>query len=283
LKEIVLHARRPQNILTGYTTRHFPLHLKKTDDLQNKIDKLVNEYSLHEEDWSCIKQPECSVEEAIKHNDDIEQLYKERESLVEILSNNNNLIKGYESQLRKVEIILERRKPAYTLEQIDVLEERRNNLQLRADTYKTQIIELENQQNPYFEVVSKLQDDLAKAQQEYKSIGIKISNLNTIIRHLTYLKKAYGDRRRIKKMLLADRIPYLNRRIKFHGDLFDPVIDLRFTNTLNIESDTWSYSECSGGEQCRINVSVMFAIHDLLLSIYGLNAKNLEPTTTLDI
>lgn len=61
----------------------------------------------------------------------------------------------------------------------------------------------------------------------------------------------------------------LNERVKYYLECFKCDITFAFKDNLSIESSLWGYENCSGGERKRIDLSVMFALHDLYLGIYG--------------
>jgi len=216
-----------------------------------------------------FEPPTCSIEEAIEFNKEVDRMKSEQQEKAEALEKKAVEVKKFAKQIEKAMTVLEQNKPDFTLEQIDLLVERREGYLRRIEENKRTLWDIRKEENPYDEVVRTLEAESLRSKARRVENQRKIDNMNTIIRHLDYMKKAYGDRRRIKKMLLADRIPYLNKRIKYHGDVFDLAIDLKFTNTLGLDSTTWDYSECSGGQQCRIDVAVMFAVYDLMISIYG--------------
>lgn len=124
-------------------------------------------------------------------------------------------------------------------------------------------------QNPYSCILQDLVSELGSFKKEHKDILEKLTNLDVLSRHYTYIDKAYGDRNKVKKLVLSKLIPYLNDRMHFYENLFGFDFGLKFDDSLSIETKRWDYSDYSGGERKRISIALMFAMYDLTMMMYG--------------
>ena len=120
--------------------------------------------------------------------------------------------------------------------------------------------------------------ELTEAQ---KQIGI----YDVVIKHLTYIHRAYSDRKRIKSYLISRHRPYFNSRLHHYLDLFNLDIRISLTDSLGVESNLWGYDFQSGGERGRTDLSFMFAVFDLHQGVHGPQCNILvldEPEKALD-
>lgn len=134
---------------------------------------------------------------------------------------------------------------------------------------KKDIQEVKNEQNPYGAIIQGLQDDLKRINEEAEGFKKQISQIDILLRHMQYVRSAYHDKKKIKAFLLSDRIPFLNERIAYYFDAFGLDFELEFDSYLQKKLSNWDYEFKSGGERKRIDLSVMFALHDLHEAIYG--------------
>ncbi len=123
--------------------------------------------------------------------------------------------------------------------------------------------------NPYADVANGEFLRADKAQGEMDNKKTKVQSSIETLTHYQYIQKAYGDRRKIKSMIIGELIPYFNQRIQYYLSAFEIDLDLEFTQSLGFQTEKWPFDFCSGGEQKRISVAIMFAMHDLWLAIYG--------------
>lgn len=125
------------------------------------------------------------------------------------------------------------------------------------------------EKNPYDKIVVEMKANLKNAVVELRDVNDELKLMNTKAAHFQYLWRAYFDRNKVKKLLLSTMIPYLNQRIQYYLDCFRCPIKISFKDNLAVESSVWNYDYCSGGERRRIDLSIMFALHDLYLGIHG--------------
>jgi DNA repair exonuclease SbcCD ATPase subunit len=136
------------------------------------------------------------------------------------------------------------------------------------DSIRDNIIQIQQESNPYKALIDTNRKHLEQVRGNNTECQKKIGQFDKLIKHTEYIKSAYSDRRKIKAHILARLIPYFNERISYYLDSFECSFVLTFTNALQEKSAPWSYEMCSGGERKKIDVALMFAIHDLHVSIY---------------
>lgn len=139
---------------------------------------------------------------------------------------------------------------------------------LEIDRLKDKLVSL-NHQNPYGLIVAEYEKSLAGKTDNKNRDELEISKLNDLYDHYNYVSKSYSDRKKIKSWLLSDMIPYLNNRIAHYLSSFDINISITFDAALSDNTDKWDYEFCSGGERKRIDLSMMFALYDLYITMYG--------------
>lgn len=184
------------------------------------------------------------------------------ESLDQINENLYVKIAGVNSKVESV-------KPKITLSQLDLILANYNNLNDKKTSLQKRLVEVKDEKNPYDEILIDAVSMIDQANAEIDNLNKKLEQLDTIYSHYRYIYRSYSDRRKIKKWLLSELIPFLNNRIQYYLDAFELDLSLSFNSTLSDEMDKWDYSFCSSGERKRIDVCITFALHDLLVSIYG--------------
>lgn len=164
---------------------------------------------------------------------------------------------------------LDKEKPTIQKELILSTKKELENLILRKKDKIKQKDNEEGASNPYLEVAK---SELKKAQDAENEINASNQKMQLLINefnHYQYIQKAYGDRKKIKSIIIGKLIPYFNQRIQYYLSSFDIDLDVKFTESLGFETKKWPFDLFSGGEQKRISVAIMFAMHDLWLAIYG--------------
>lgn len=244
------------------------------DNKLDNIQKMIKIKQELEHKISAIRQHieeldiSTTIEEAEQHNASIDQINGQLNKLEEERDLLNNNIDNNKKKIEHIHTVINDNKPSITIDKLNMAVERKQILhdELQKLTKELNNIDINN---PYDEVIKNLRHDLESTNKELEEFNKETDNINIEIRHLEYIRRAYGDRNKVKKMLFSRLMPYFNRRIAYYGELFEIPISVEFTDTLSLNSTTWPYEECSGGEKCRIAVAVMFALYDLLLSIYG--------------
>ena len=123
--------------------------------------------------------------------------------------------------------------------------------------------------NPYVDIENDLKAELGTIKAKRGLINQEIAKFNTLIKHLSYIKSAYSDRKKIRAHVLAKVIPRFNERINFYLDSFHINFKLEFNAFLQASTTLWPYEFWSGGESRRIDLAIMMSLHDLYTTIYG--------------
>jgi len=122
--------------------------------------------------------------------------------------------------------------------------------------------------NPYEKIIEDQNKELNESKKKKETSQAKVTKFDTLLEHLIYIKQSYSDRRKIKAYLLQRLIPYFNERIRYYLKSFGCGFDLEFNAFLQSKTGKWPYELWSGGERRRIDLAIMFAQHDLHISIY---------------
>lgn len=148
----------------------------------------------------------------------------------------------------------------------DEWERRNENL----NTQSLAIKKIKEEKNHYGRSIDNIKSEIEKCRSIIDDLDNRVSKLDTILNHLSYIYKAYHDRRKIKSHILQEYVPYLNERVAHYLNMFK-ISDLKieFTNALSIKSNLWGYEFYSGGERKRVDVSIMLALFDLHYIMYG--------------
>jgi len=154
-----------------------------------------------------------------------------------------------------------------------------NAISLRAK-YQTQIIE-----TPYDNLISTTSAKITATEEEIKASDVKLTNAKTTEIHLTYINRAYSERKKIKSRLISRQIPKFNSKLHHYLDTFQLKVKVSLTDTLSLDTNKYSYNYQSGGERARSDKAFMFAIFDLHKSLHGQQSNFLvldEPDSRLD-
>lgn len=133
---------------------------------------------------------------------------------------------------------------------------------------REEIKRIRGEANPYQKVIDNEKKSLEETKKKRAEAKKKVDQYNTLIRHIDYIRSAYSDRRKVKAHLLGRLIPFFNERVAYYLDVMECNCLLQFTSALQIKYDLWPYEMWSGGERKKIDLAMMFAIHDLHVSIY---------------
>jgi DNA repair exonuclease SbcCD ATPase subunit len=244
--------------------------LISSQELQkSKVDEVINRLKQ-------VKKPEMTVAQAqavIKSNnlirdeiDNYQSVVKgSRQECVELAEANEKLEMAVASIGNKLDQLL----PDITLDEARAEMKEYAHLCSQEQQLKDRIEEIRISKNPHALLIDGLKELLKTNREKLKEFDEKLENLDTLFKHYRYIHRSYSDRRKIKKWLMSELIPYLNNRVHYYLDKFDVNMNIKFTSTLDVESDKWSYEFCSGGERKRIDLSIMFGLYDLYTSIYG--------------
>ena len=77
----------------------------------------------------------------------------------------------------------------------------------------------------------------------------------------------------MKAFWIKESIPEFNNYLKYYLDFFEVKDKIEFDEYLSAQMDRWPYITHSGGECKKIDLSMMFALNDLNISIFGPQAN----------
>ncbi len=156
--------------------------------------------------------------------------------------------------------------------QIEIHESSINDLQQQRqqtkDNVRKNIIEIENEINPYTKIINNLNVELDKVKNNRLIAQKRVEQYNILLKHLDYIRTAYSDRRKIKAHTLTKMIPYFNERIRYYLNAMGCNFPIEFNSFLQIKCSLWPYELWSGGERRKIDLAIMFAQHDLYVSVH---------------
>lgn len=223
-----------------------------------------------------VSRPECTVERAVKSNEELakvdltisellDKLYKREQQRTKLMPSISKL-EAYIAQLDG-EVASNSIKEKY--DSLIVAQNARNAKMRDVDGLFKRIAEEERRTNPYRDMEKDLAAEFAKVDEAFCSDKLAVQKLDQQINHLEYIRRSYHDRNKIKMFILSDIIPTLNQRIEYYLDAFGCDFTIKFTSTMSVESSRWDYDFHSGGECKRIDLAVMFALYDVYIMLYG--------------
>ncbi len=257
------------------------------NSLLNTYDADLNEKTQEAESLSTMKDKLASKEEALKNVEKpnieaarlqithMESKKKRIESLGRGLDIKGDVskievvLKELRSSVEKAQGDVDKNTPAVSHEEAKYAIERYKNKKSEIAGLKERLEKEGERPNPYAEVEHELSGDVEKIKKDIEDAEEKIQTYNTLIRHLKYIRRAYFNRDKIKSFIMANIIPYLNRRIYYYLNAFGLPFELEFTSSLGVKMPRWDYSMHSGGEQKRIDVAIQLALFDLYNMMYG--------------
>lgn len=141
--------------------------------------------------------------------------------------------------------------------------------QVRVDTIKNRIEEIEKEVNPFISVVDSL--------QATKLEGLKSDEINKLdkeIKHQDFLLKLLTKKDSfIRKALLNKSIPLLNTRLRMNLDKVGLPHRVTFTEEMEVSISQfgadYEYGLFSAGQKARVNLCLAFAFRDVLQSRFG--------------
>lgn len=160
-------------------------------------------------------------------------------------------------------------KPTTTRNDINVILRDRKNFEGQITRQLNALSVAESEVNHYDSEAGVLNDRISKASCDVSVLLSDMRALDSDLLHYEYIHKLYNDRRKLKKSILMHYVPWLNDRITHYSDKLKLGIKLEFTDALGIKTDRWPVKLCSGGQQMRFNLVLMFAMFDLHEEMYG--------------
>lgn len=161
-------------------------------------------------------------------------------------------------------------KPSMTIKEAEAVISRYNNIENTIVNFEKSKSEINNEANPHTKSINRAESSINDIKAKIVELEDKIKKKDILIKHYTYIRKAYYDKNKIKSLILNNLVPILNDRLKYYLEQFGfDEINIKFNNLLQIESDKWSIDTCSGGEKQCIDLALMFALFEMNTIQYG--------------
>jgi len=174
--------------------------------------------------------------------------------------------------LKKIETIntaIAAEEPEMNVREAEAVTTRRATLGESARRWAEEAKKIKSEANPHAATITKLQARIEAKTTERDGLTNEVARLDTLVKHYTYIHKAYNDRRRIKSFSVAKFQPLLNSRLRHYLSKFKLDIDIQITDSLGIETSGADYDFMSGGERKRVDVAFMLARFDMQEAVYG--------------
>jgi DNA repair exonuclease SbcCD ATPase subunit len=233
-----------------------------------------------------VDEPEMTVE---KLKDNIAKV-TELNSKIEILNASKIKItagiKDIDNQIKSIEVI-DNKKPEMTIEDAKDQLVEYNSLKKDVDSKDAEIVklnsdfknailetqtkinEIKNSENPYSTLVSNKKSQVNDFSLEIAKQQEELSKQRKIKVHVDYIRDSYYNKKKMRAFWISEIVPTFNKFIKYYFNLFEIEDKVEFDEFLNVKVDRWGYKTHSGGEKKRIDLSIMFALNDLHVSVFG--------------
>jgi len=245
-------------------------------NIRSKIKELEQEIEDLGEIIIIIDRPKMSVDKAESIIDFNVRLSNEVDEAKIKIANYNLEINGLEESIirllgtvAKADEMLPNLADDNKLDEVKKLIDIKSELIKLISSNKAKITEITNEPNPYDDIIKSIKLYIKDLYDKIRDKEDQIKQLDILFSHYKYIYRSYSDRRKIKSWLLSELIPFLNNRIDYYLGAFDIDLSISFASTLSDSTDKWGYEFCSGGERKRIDLSIMFALYDLYMSLYG--------------
>ncbi len=123
--------------------------------------------------------------------------------------------------------------------------------------------------NPHAATIAKHEKRIAAWTGERDTLKVDVDRFDVTHRHLSYIYKAYNDRRKIKSHSVSKFLPLLNSRLRHYLERFRIDMGIEITDSLGVVTKGRSYDFMSGGERKRVDVSFMLARFDMQETLFG--------------
>lgn len=257
------------------------------EPFEKDLGKLSNESSLlSEKSFKLGKELKSKIESIIKPDISLEyviNILNERERLTSYkeevskklleeelkIDQASHSLESINEYIIKVEKSLES-KPEFSIREAEAAIKNKESIQKNIELLEYDKDATKKEQNPYVKQMDRVNESISKTNKSIEELDQKVKRYDILIKHYTYIRKAYYDKNKIKSFILNSMMPILNDRFKYYLDQFGfNNLKLEFNNLLQLESDKWDISMCSGGERQCMDLALMFALHDLNAIKYG--------------
>jgi len=267
-----------QNIDPDHTSHICDPIQKEINEISEQIERLNREIDEWNEKFGQIAENIrlISVEEAIKINssstmmkEEVNRMKSENEASIETIDKLSSEVSSINVLISKVGEQIQKSIPDMTIDEALEIKHSRKLVENEILELNNKINELNRENNPHEASLNLIKNQIKSTTDNMNKAIEARDRLQLLYSHLTYIQSAYGDRKKIKKFILTNLIPSLNQRVQYYLESFECDFGIEFTPTLSILPSKWDYEFCSGGEQKRIDMAIMFALYDLYVDMYG--------------
>lgn len=161
-------------------------------------------------------------------------------------------------------------KPNITIKEAEAIISKYNNIGNTIVDLEKSRNDVNIEVNPHTKSINRAETSINDIKVKIVELEDKIKKKDILIKHYTYIRKAYYDKNKIKSLILNNLIPILNDRLKYYLEQFGfDEINIKFNNLLQVESDKWGIDTCSGGEKQCIDLALTFALFEMNTIQYG--------------
>lgn len=246
----------------GQILNNYNYSKRRVSDLQNEIRLLESKIGT-----ICLS---CGQTVADGHIHDLANPKEaEKETIAKTTPILSNQLDAIDQVIKSAEQTIENNKPKSDLNVAKSEIEYRNNLKNRISVIIAEMEAISREIPPNAVAMDNIRDSLIRIKNEIKEFTSKSDELEQRLIHLEYIRKAYSDRNKIKKDIVAEHVPFINERLRYYLDIFELEVKIQLTDSLGVESNYWGYSFQSNGEKRRTDVAMMLATFDFHEQLYG--------------
>lgn len=239
----------------------------------SSVSNKIRETSLYIDTWKSKKDKECISCGQLTTSDYTEQ--KIQPKLIELSELKESIpkmevgIKNIDSTIINIKKIVEDNKPNISLQEAASSSNHRDSLVSQKNRVLVEIESIKTETSPIEKSSDELKKTMVSIMEEIKKHNLEVDSIENKILHIEYIKKAYSDRNKIKKMMVQGHIPFFNERLRYYLDIMELDVKIQLTDNLGVESNCWSYEYESNGEKRRTDVAMMFSAFDTHEHMYG--------------
>ncbi len=265
---------------------------EKRDELTNLNSKLpglkeiVSKINTKILELESIDKPEITIDVLRANIEKVSSL----KSKIELLNNSCIKLKAAvmdaQNQINLIEIV-NIVKPSMTIDeavnQKNIYDNLKKSIELKEsnivnikNNFKQKIIDIQNEinrvrssDNPYISIVSDKKSELDNIIIKIANESDELSKTRKIRQHVDYIRDSYYNKKKMRAFWISEIVPTFNKFIKYYFNFFEIEDKVEFDEFLNVKFDKWGYKTHSGGEKRRIDLSIMFSLNDLHVSVFG--------------
>jgi DNA repair exonuclease SbcCD ATPase subunit len=171
--------------------------------------------------------------------------------------------------IRNAEQALRTKHPSMTVSDAKSIHNQHSRHQQEIKRLQDSIAKIQQETNPHTESIERTKSQIVSLKNNITELENNTVKHNTLYNHYNYIYKAYNDRAKIKNYVFQDHIPFINNRLKHYLEVFGLDVQISLTPSLGITSNLWGYEFESGGERKRTDVAFMLAMFDFHERMYG--------------